>query len=93
MFQSLQALPADPILGLMASYRADNNPRKIDLGIGIYKDEHGNTPVMAAVAVAAVTTAMQTQMVSFIGSGGTHVQVEKSVNLNGTSVEVLAEGE
>ena len=52
MFQSLPALPADPILGLMASYRADNNPNKIDLGIGIYKNENGDTPVMAAVKKA-----------------------------------------
>ena len=52
MFQSLPALPADPILGLMASYRADNNPKKIDLGIGIYKNENGDTPVMAAVKKA-----------------------------------------
>jgi aspartate aminotransferase len=39
MFQSLKPLPADPILGLMATYRADTNPKKIDLGIGVYKDE------------------------------------------------------
>ena len=49
MFQSLPALPADPILGLMASYRADSNPKKIDLGIGVYKNETGDTPVMTAV--------------------------------------------
>ncbi len=52
MFQSLPRLPADPILGLMASYRADTNPKKIDLGIGVYKDANGNTPVMAAVKEA-----------------------------------------
>lgn len=52
MFQSLQSLPADPILGLMATYRADTNPLKIDLGIGVYKDENGKTPVMTAVKKA-----------------------------------------
>ena len=52
MFQSLPALPADPILGLMASYRADSNPKKIDLGIGVYKNEAGDTPVMTAVKKA-----------------------------------------
>lgn len=52
MFQSLSALPADPILGLMASYRADTNPKKIDLGIGVYKDESGHTPVMSAIKKA-----------------------------------------
>lgn len=52
MFQSLQSLPADPILGLMAAYRADPNPLKIDLGIGVYKDESGATTVMTAVKKA-----------------------------------------
>ena len=52
MFQSLSALPADPILRLVAEYRADTNPNKIDLGIGIYKDENGDTPVMTAVKKA-----------------------------------------
>jgi aspartate aminotransferase len=52
MFQSLNSLPADPILGLMAAYRADPNPLKVDLGIGVYKDEKGNTTVMTAVKKA-----------------------------------------
>jgi aspartate aminotransferase len=52
MFQSLNSLPADPILGLMANYRADPNPLKVDLGIGVYKDEKGNTTVMTAVKKA-----------------------------------------
>ncbi len=49
MFQSLQPLPPDPILGLSAAYRADANPSKVDLGVGVYKDANGNTPVMRAV--------------------------------------------
>ncbi len=52
MFQSLNSLPADPILGLMAAYRADPNPLKVDLGIGVYKDEKGSTTVMTAVKKA-----------------------------------------
>lgn len=52
MFQSIQPLPPDPILGLSASYRADTNPRKVDLGVGVYKDAAGNTPVMRAVKKA-----------------------------------------
>ena len=52
MFQSLQPLPPDPILGLSATFKADSNPEKVDLGIGVYKDEHGNTPIMKAVKLA-----------------------------------------
>ena len=52
MFQSLKSLPPDPILGLTAAFKQENNPNKVDLGIGVYKDEKGNTPVMTAVKQA-----------------------------------------
>jgi len=52
MFQSLTPLPPDPILGLSVAFKADTNPNKIDLGIGVYKDAQGNTPVMSAVKKA-----------------------------------------
>ncbi len=52
MFDVLPQLPADPILGLSAAYREDSNPNKIDLGVGVYKDENGNTPILSAVAKA-----------------------------------------
>lgn len=52
MFEVLPALAPDPILGLSAAFRADTNPNKIDLGVGVYKDEHGNTPIVGAVAQA-----------------------------------------
>lgn len=49
MFEGLKALPQDPILSLMLKYQQDDNPAKLDLGIGVYKDELGNTPIMQAV--------------------------------------------
>jgi aspartate aminotransferase len=49
MFSTLKPLAADPILGLSAAYKRDSNPNKIDLGVGVYKDEDGHTPIMAAV--------------------------------------------
>lgn len=52
MFDVLPQLPADPILGLSAAYREDTNPNKIDLGVGVYKDENGNTPILTSVAKA-----------------------------------------
>lgn len=52
MFNVLPALAPDPILGLSAAFREDSNPNKIDLGVGVYKDEEGNTPIMQAVANA-----------------------------------------
>jgi aspartate aminotransferase len=52
MFASLKALPADPILGLLAKYREDTNPKKIDLGVGVYKNEAGETTVLNCVKKA-----------------------------------------
>lgn len=52
MFGRLKALPADPILGLLAKYREDANPQKIDLGVGVYKDEAGHTAILDCVKKA-----------------------------------------
>jgi aspartate aminotransferase len=52
MLEVLQQLPADPILGLSAACRADPNPHKVDLTIGIYMDEQGVCPVFEAVQLA-----------------------------------------
>ena len=52
MFGSLKALPADPILGLLAKYKKDSNPNKIDLGVGVYKNEAGHTAILDCVKKA-----------------------------------------
>lgn len=52
MLESLERLPDDPILGLAAACRADPNPNKVDLTIGIYMDEQGLCPVFEAVKQA-----------------------------------------
>ncbi|MFQ1699456.1 aromatic amino acid transaminase [Loktanella agnita] len=52
MLENLTARPADKILALMAAYKADPRTEKVDLGVGVYKDASGNTPVMRAVKEA-----------------------------------------
>ncbi|KAJ9433606.1 aspartate aminotransferase [Candidatus Pantoea symbiotica] len=52
MFESISAAPADPILGLADLFRADDRTNKINLGIGVYKDETGKTPVLTSVKKA-----------------------------------------
>jgi aspartate aminotransferase len=52
MLDRLQAVPPDPILGIIAAHAADPNPNKIDLGIGVYKDENGDTPILRCVKEA-----------------------------------------
>jgi aspartate/tyrosine/aromatic aminotransferase len=52
MFEKLQPAPADPILGLTEAFLADPNPQKINLGVGVYKDAQGKTPVLECVKEA-----------------------------------------
>ncbi len=51
-FADLPTLPPDPILGMATVFAADPSPDKVDLGIGIYKDEQGSAPVLRAVKEA-----------------------------------------
>lgn len=48
----LDLAPADPILGLTETFKADTHPGKINLGVGVYQDATGKTPVLQAVKAA-----------------------------------------
>ena len=52
MFEKFTPAEADPILGLSKLFNADPRSNKIDLGVGVYKDDTGNTPIMRAVKKA-----------------------------------------
>src|SRR2546430_9763962 len=52
MFDALPLAPPDAILGLSEAFKNDVNPRKINLSVGVYKDEQGNTPILACVKEA-----------------------------------------
>ena len=52
MFESLPLAPPDAILGLMDAFKRDPNPNKINLSVGVYKDETGNTPILQCVKEA-----------------------------------------
>lgn len=70
MFVSLKALSPDPILGLIADFVKDGNPNKVDLGVGVYKNEAGATPIMAAVKKAEAICYEAEQTKSYIGPAG-----------------------
>ncbi|MGD8347055.1 MAG: amino acid aminotransferase [Lysobacterales bacterium] len=70
MLQHLNALPPDPILGLIAAHAADSNPKKIDLGIGVYKDEQGNTPILRCVKQAEHLLLEREQSKTYLGPPG-----------------------
>lgn len=92
MFASLKALPADPILGLLAKYREDTNPQKIDLGVGVYKNEAGETTVLNCVKKAEQhRTDTETSKV-YIGPTGSSLFNDEMANLIfGQNHKVLTE--
>jgi len=73
MFEALHALPADPILKLMVQCKSDPNPLKVDLGVGVYKDENGHTPVMAAVREAEQKMLSAQTSKVYIGPAGSEL--------------------
>tara|TARA_Y100000034_G_scaffold89770_1_gene108058 strand:+ start:3142 stop:4332 length:1191 start_codon:yes stop_codon:yes gene_type:complete len=81
MFSELKPLPTDPILGLMAAFKQDTNPKKIDLGVGVYKDEQGNTPVLKAVKKAEAFRLENETSKSYIGLAGNLDYCKKMENL------------
>ena len=70
MFETLPALPSDPILGLMAAFREDANTDKVDLGVGVYRDNDGNTPILDSVVTAQARHNDAETTKSYIGPPG-----------------------
>ena len=78
MFESLPSVPEDPILGVTTAFKRDSTAGKVDLGVGVYKDDSGNTPVPAAVRAAeqAVLAAQTTKTyLSPVGNPGFNAQM------------------
>ena len=70
MLETLAMAPPDPILGIIAAYAADPNPKKIDLGIGVYRDEQGNTPILECVKKAEQILDSTQTTKSYLGPPG-----------------------
>lgn len=69
-FGAIERVPGDPILGLMEAYANDSNPHKFDLGVGVFKDAQGLTPVPAAVKLAEQRLLDQQSSKSYVGGHG-----------------------
>ncbi len=70
MFESLQAAPADVILGLIAEHRDDPRPEKIDLGVGVYRNAAGETPILDVVKKAEHRLVGTQTSKAYIGTAG-----------------------
>lgn len=70
MFEQLNSLPADPLLGLIEKVRNDSRAEKVDLGVGIYKNGEGLTPVLDCVKVAEQTILASEDSKAYVGPSG-----------------------
>ncbi|MHA6298499.1 amino acid aminotransferase [Devosia sp. CAU 1758] len=70
MFENLTKAPGDKILALMGEYAADHRSTKIDLGVGVYKDETGVTPVMTSVRKAEERMLSNEKTKTYLGIAG-----------------------
>ena len=70
MFGSLEMAPPDAILGLNVAFRNDTNSHKINLGVGVYKDETGITPVLECVKKAEQVLLERETSKSYLGIDG-----------------------
>ncbi|SBS25024.1 Aspartate aminotransferase [Marinomonas spartinae] len=76
MFEHIQAAPSDPILGLNDAFRNDPNPKKINLGVGVYKDEQGTTPILKSVKQAEERLLNQETSKSYLSIEGSQAYRE-----------------
>ncbi len=70
-FDKVAAAPADPILGLTEEFKNDPNPNKINLGVGVYKNDNGETPVLSCVKKAEKVILDSEKTKSYLSIPGT----------------------
>jgi len=71
MFNKLDQAPADPILGLTSAFKSDSNPTKINLGVGVYQDPSGHTPILKSVSIAEQRIISKSTTKSYLSIDGT----------------------
>jgi aspartate/tyrosine/aromatic aminotransferase len=70
LLDRLGAQPADPLLALIALYAADPRPGKIDVGVGVFRDAAGNTPILKCVKIAEQRLLDTQETKAYLGSQG-----------------------
>ncbi len=76
-FENLGPLPPDPMLGLIQRVAADPREGKIDLGVGVYQDANGRTPVYDSVQQAESRLCQTQSTKAYLGAGGNADYVEQ----------------
>ncbi|PQJ62258.1 aromatic amino acid transaminase [Photobacterium angustum] len=81
MFKSLSPAQLDPILSLSIAYREDPRDNKIDLGIGVYRNSLGETPIMQAIQLAEKRLIKTQTTKSYVGLAGSEVFNQSMMDL------------
>lgn len=81
MFENLMVQPSDKIMALMGMFANDKRENKIDLGVGVYKDKTGKTPIIEAVKVAEQKLLNKQVSKSYVGLLGSLGFIDQIVNL------------
>lgn len=81
MFDRIEQPAADALHGVMAKFRADDRPHKMDLGVGVYRDETGRSPVMRAVKRAEAALAREEDSKAYLGLHGDERFLEAMTDL------------
>ncbi|VGO17619.1 Aspartate aminotransferase [Pontiella desulfatans] len=93
MWKEIDAAPADAILGLTEAFKSDSNPKKVNLGVGVFKDDQGTTPILKCIKAAEkklVETESTKGYLPISGSPAYAANVQKL--LFGADSEVIASG-
>lgn len=93
MFSTLPLAPPDAILGLTEAFKKDPHPEKINLGVGVYEDENGVTPVLECVKQAEQRLLAEESSKNYLGIAGL-AEYDRAVLelLFGRGSEILAAG-
>lgn len=83
MFNALSRQPDDALLALIGLYKQDPRPGKVDLGVGVYRDEEGRTPVFRAVKAAERLLLDGQDSKSYLGLEGDALYLERLWSLVG----------
>ena len=70
VFEDFSLVPPDPILKLIVEHKNDSRVNKIDLGVGVFRDATGNTPIMQVVKEAERHLLNTQQSKAYIGLAG-----------------------
>ncbi len=93
MWQNIEAAPVDSIFGLTDAFKKDQNPKKVNLGVGVYKDDTSNTPVLNCVKAAEKILLEKENSKSYLPISGDPVYAENVQKLLfGESSEVISSG-